>query len=62
LSNRDGAAAQGREVLLRAFSGHAALGKKDLAAALKSAEELGLSLPGAECSAQLIEAVYLKDY
>lgn len=62
IANREHAEAQGREALLKIFGGHAALGKKDLAAALKSAEELGVALPGVECSHRLIEAAYLDEY
>ena len=44
------------------FAGFAALGKKDLQAALDSANQLGVSLPATEKNHQLIEAVFFNDY
>jgi 3-hydroxyisobutyrate dehydrogenase len=55
-------AKQGQEVLQAAFSPHGALGKKDLAAALQSAKELNVPLPGAVTSEALIADVFVNGY
>ncbi len=44
------------------FGGFAALGVKDLQAALASAEQLGISLPATACNAGLIEQVFFNAY
>ena len=44
------------------FAGFAALGVKDLQAALESAEQLGVSLPATEKHHELIESVFFKAY
>jgi 3-hydroxyisobutyrate dehydrogenase len=62
LSGRNMAQQHGPEAVRRAFGGHAALGTKDLTAALKSADELGLRLPGARGNLALIEDVFLNRY
>jgi 3-hydroxyisobutyrate dehydrogenase len=59
---RDQLAKQGEAALQGAFGPHGALGKKDMAAALKSAKELQVSLPGAEKTAELIAAVFVNGY
>jgi 3-hydroxyisobutyrate dehydrogenase-like beta-hydroxyacid dehydrogenase len=50
---------QGEEVLRGAFGPHAANASKDLSAALKSAQELEVSLPGARKSLELIQDVFV---
>jgi 3-hydroxyisobutyrate dehydrogenase-like beta-hydroxyacid dehydrogenase len=46
--------------LARAFAPFAALARKDLAAALDSARELGVALPATECVHGIIEQVFLQ--
>lgn len=50
------------EMLQQFFGPHAALGTKDLGAALQTAEKLGLSLPGTQKNSELIEDVFLNRY
>lgn len=50
------------ELLQKFFGPHAALGVKDLAAALLTAEKLGVSLPGTQNNSELIEDVFLNRY
>jgi len=59
---REELAKQGDAVLQGAFGPHGALGKKDMAAALKSAKELKVPLPGAEKTAELIADVFVNRY
>jgi 3-hydroxyisobutyrate dehydrogenase len=59
---RDQLAKQGEAALHGAFAPHGALGKKDMAAALKSAKELKVSLPGAERTEELIADVFVNRY
>jgi 3-hydroxyisobutyrate dehydrogenase len=59
---RDQLAKQGEAALQSAFAPHGALGKKDMAAALKSAKELKVSLPGAEKTEELIADVFVNRY
>ena len=61
LGNRDKLAAAGAETMRRAFGPFAALGRKDLAAALASARALGVELPATARLHDLIEAVFLGD-
>jgi 3-hydroxyisobutyrate dehydrogenase len=56
------AAHGGAAAVEQVFGGHAALGKKDRAAALESAEKLGVSMPGTRCTHQLIEGAFLDRY
>jgi len=63
LSNRNGLFEQlPIEQGERVFAPFAALGEKDLAAALATAGALGLEMPGAEKIRELIRAVFLKRY
>jgi 3-hydroxyisobutyrate dehydrogenase len=62
MTGRTRAAEHGEAAVMQAFGGHAALGKKDLAAALKSADELGVAMPGTRHNAGLIEDVFLNRY
>lgn len=62
MNNRKWAEEQGGSMLHQFFAGHAALGRKDLSAALASAEALGLELPGTRCNQTLIEDVFLNRY
>jgi 3-hydroxyisobutyrate dehydrogenase-like beta-hydroxyacid dehydrogenase len=50
------------ELLLQIFGPHAALGTKDLAAALQTAEKLSVTLPGTQKNSELIEDVFLNRY
>lgn len=50
------------EMLQQFFGPHAALGTKDLAAALLTAEKLSVSLPGTQKNSELIEDVFLNRY
>lgn len=50
------------EMLQKFFGPHAALGTKDLAAALQTAEKLSVSLPGTQKNSELIEDVFLNRY
>lgn len=50
------------EMLQQVFGPHAALGTKDLAAALQTAEKLSVALPGTLKSSELIEDVFLNRY
>ncbi|HZR35600.1 MAG TPA: NAD(P)-dependent oxidoreductase [Nevskia sp.] len=59
IGNRSQLAAAGPETLHKAFGPFGALGRKDLLAALASAEQLGLKLPATERLAELIEGVFL---
>jgi len=59
IGNRGKLAGQGAEALRKAFAPFAALGRKDLDAALTSAEKLGLQLPLTARAAEIIEAVFL---
>jgi len=59
IGNRSQLAAAGPEALHKAFGPFGALGRKDLLAALASAEQLGLKLPATERLAELIEGVFL---
>ena len=59
LSNRDKTAAAGPDALQKFFGPFGALGRKDLAAALASAESLGVRLPATERLQGLIEDVFL---
>jgi len=59
MTNRIQLQKKGPEALAAAFGPHAALGVKDLAAALQTAKKLGISLPATELNHELIEAVYL---
>ncbi len=59
LTTRERLAALGADALAGTLGPFAALGAKDLAAALASARELGLALPGTQCVAELIEDVFL---
>jgi len=61
IGNRGKLAAAGPEMLRKSFGPFASLGRKDLLAALASAEELGLELPATARLAALIEAVFLGD-
>jgi 3-hydroxyisobutyrate dehydrogenase-like beta-hydroxyacid dehydrogenase len=49
-------------MLQKHFAPHAALGKKDLGAALQSAEKLNVALPGTQKNSELIEDEYLNRY
>lgn len=55
-------AKQGEAVLRDAFGPHGALGKKDLAAALQSADKLHVALPGARKTEELIAEVFVNGY
>jgi 3-hydroxyisobutyrate dehydrogenase len=55
-------AKQGEAVLRAAFGPHGALGTKDMAAALQSAEKLKVSLPGARKTEELIADVFVNGY
>jgi 3-hydroxyisobutyrate dehydrogenase len=55
-------AKQGPAVLQATFAPHGALGEKDLAAALQSAKELNVRIPGAETSEALIADVFVNGY
>jgi 3-hydroxyisobutyrate dehydrogenase len=59
ITNRDRLTALGGEALAKNFGAFAALGSKDLAAALASARELGVRLPATEQVAHIIQAVFL---
>ena len=59
MANRDRLAERGAEILAENFRPVAALGKKDLAAALESARQLGLPLPLTQRVGEIIEAVVL---
>jgi 3-hydroxyisobutyrate dehydrogenase len=59
MNNREGLAAAGAPVLQQAFAPFAALARKDLAAALASAQALQLRLPATERVAELIDNVFL---
>jgi len=59
LANRTRLAATGAQTLRQAFAPFAALARKDLAAALASADALQLALPATERVAEIIEAVFL---
>ena len=59
LRGRDKLQAQGQEALLRSFAPMAALARKDLAAALASARELGLHLPLTERVDEVVESAFL---
>jgi len=59
LTNRDRAAASGPEMLRKAFGPFAALARKDLAAALQSAERLKIALPTTERVHEVIENVFM---
>lgn len=61
IGGRD-ALAHDAELLQKFFGPHAALGTKDLAAALQTAEKLSVHLPGAQKTAELIEDVFLDRY
>ncbi len=61
IGNRSKLAAAGEEMLRKSFSPFGALGRKDLLAALASAEQLGLKLPATARLAELIEAVFNGD-
>jgi 3-hydroxyisobutyrate dehydrogenase-like beta-hydroxyacid dehydrogenase len=50
------------DMLQKFFGPHAALGTKDLAAALLTAEKLGVALPGTQKNCELIEDVFLNRY
>ena len=62
LINRNMAAEQGAEALQKAFAPAVGLGEKDLAAALKSGEKLGIKLPGTQKNSELIGDVFLARY
>jgi 3-hydroxyisobutyrate dehydrogenase len=55
-------AKQGEAMLQAAFGPHGALGTKDMAAALQSAEKLKVSLPGARKTEELIADVFVNGY
>ena len=59
IGNREKLAAAGPKVLHKAFGPFGALGRKDLLAALASAEQLGLKLPATGRVAELIEAIFV---
>jgi len=59
IGNRDKVAALGPETLAKAFAPFGALGRKDLTAALESAEKLGVDLAATERVRQIIEDVFL---
>ncbi|MBS0366936.1 MAG: NAD(P)-dependent oxidoreductase [Proteobacteria bacterium] len=59
-TNRSQLAHQGETAVARAMGPFAALARKDLQAALQSAAQLGLTLPLTACTAERIEAVFLK--
>lgn len=59
IGNRCKLSAAGAEAVRKAFGPFAALGRKDLAAALSSAAHLGLELPVTARVAEIIEAVFL---
>jgi 3-hydroxyisobutyrate dehydrogenase-like beta-hydroxyacid dehydrogenase len=61
-TNRERLAAAGPEALEKFFRPFANLGRKDLLAALRSAEELKVALPLGTCLSELIEAVFMKQY
>jgi 3-hydroxyisobutyrate dehydrogenase-like beta-hydroxyacid dehydrogenase len=50
------------ELLQQFFGPHAALGTKDLGAALQTAEKLAVMLPGTQKISELIEDVFLNRY
>jgi 3-hydroxyisobutyrate dehydrogenase-like beta-hydroxyacid dehydrogenase len=50
------------ELLQQFFGPHAALGTKDLAAALQTADKLSVALPGTQKNSELIEDVFLNRY
>jgi 3-hydroxyisobutyrate dehydrogenase-like beta-hydroxyacid dehydrogenase len=50
------------EMLHQFFAPHAALAKKDLAAALQTAENLRVALPATQRNSELIEDVFLNRY
>ncbi len=59
IGNRDGIAARGPEMLEKAFGLFGALGRKDLSAALESAEKLGVNMAASERVRDIIEDVFL---
>jgi len=59
IGNRGKLSAAGAEAVRKAFGPFAALGRKDLAAALSSAAQLGLELPATARLAEIIETVFL---
>jgi len=62
IGNREKLAQAGPEALKKFMGPFGALGRKDLQAALGSAEQLKLSLPATTQNAELIESVFLKGY
>ncbi len=62
IGNRARAASLGPEGFAKAFGPFGTLGKKDLTAALRSGEKLGLTLPATARIAELIEDVVLDRY
>lgn len=62
LAGRNQCANMGAEALQKTFGPVAGLGKKDLGSALKSAEKLGIKLPGTQRNSELIEDVMLARY
>ncbi|NGY04871.1 NAD(P)-dependent oxidoreductase [Solimonas terrae] len=61
VGNRDKLAAAGADTLRKMFGPFAALGRKDLAAALDSALALGVELPATAALHERIESVFLGD-
>jgi 3-hydroxyisobutyrate dehydrogenase len=59
LGGRDKLQAQGKEALLRGFAPMVALARKDLAAALACARELGVHLPLTERVDEVVESAFL---
>ncbi|HUH39079.1 MAG TPA: NAD(P)-dependent oxidoreductase [Spongiibacteraceae bacterium] len=62
LSGQEAVAPQGEAAMQKAYGAFAALGKKDLAAALESADALGVRMPGTRCAHELITAAFLNQY
>ncbi len=60
ISNREKLAAQGPAALRQFSASFGALGRKDLAAALESAGQLGVSIPATAKIHELIEKVFMK--
>lgn len=59
LGNRERVAGQGPDMLCQIFRSSASLGRKDLAAALKSAAKLNVKLPATERVYEVIEDVFM---
>jgi len=59
-SAREALAGQGEATLQAAFAPHAANARKDLAAALRSAQALGIQLPDTRQNLELIEDAFLR--